>query len=137
MIDHALNFRVGNYAIEHYGVPVLLIHVITGLNLFVAIAKIERPIGIAFQINGRRNLVERGEREHFSADFKDDGLLAEGRPLCRSRLAQTISPKRFDIHTSRYVVPLLHLRHQDAQQISDLYPLLLHGIAVPQRDGVA
>ena len=69
-----------NSAAQLDRVPVFLVHVIARLDFLVAIAQIERAIRIAFQIHPGRNLVERGEGEHFPTDFEDEVSAPKGVP---------------------------------------------------------
>jgi len=48
VIDHLAQFRIGNSAFELDRVPMLLVHVITRVHLFEAIAQLQREIWIAF-----------------------------------------------------------------------------------------
>jgi len=48
MVDHFSQLSVGNTGIDLDGVPVLLVHVITGRDLLVTITKVERQIRVAF-----------------------------------------------------------------------------------------
>jgi len=58
MIDHFAHFDIGK-TFDLYRVPMLLVHVIARTHFLVAIAQIERKIGIAFQIRSRRDFIER------------------------------------------------------------------------------
>ena len=82
-----------NSAAQLDRVPVFLVHVIAGLDFLVAIAQIERAIRIAFQVHPGRNLVERGEGEHFPTDFEDERVRAEGRAFGDVWFRQAISPE--------------------------------------------
>ena len=81
MINHATQFHVWNRAAQIDRVPVLLVHVIAGLYLFVTVAQIEGALGIAFQVHPRWNIVERGEGKDLAAYFEDENVLAERRAL--------------------------------------------------------
>ena len=75
-----------------------LVHVITGPNLFVPVAQIQREIGITLQIHSRRHPVERSEREHFSANFEHENIFAERRAFSRTTLFEAIFTESLKIH---------------------------------------
>ena len=83
MIDHFFHLSFRDAAAQLDRVPVLLVHVITRLHLFVAIAQLEREIRIAFQIHPRRHFVEGRQGEHFALDLEDDVVGAKRRALRR------------------------------------------------------
>lgn len=64
--------------IEHQGVPMALVHVITRKDRRVLIAQIDRTLRLAFQIHPRRHVFGRQRGEHLSAHFVDQNLGAEG-----------------------------------------------------------
>jgi len=60
VIDHFPQVRIRNLSAELDRIPMFLVHVIAGTDLFVLIAQFKREIGITFQIRGCWNLIERG-----------------------------------------------------------------------------
>ncbi len=70
------------------------------MHLFVAIAQLEREVGIAFQIYPWRHFHQRGDGEYFSLDLEDDVLGAERRVFRRGRFAQTVFAEGFDVHAA-------------------------------------
>src|SRR2546421_11989115 len=93
MVDHLLHFGFRHTTAQLDGVPVFLVHVITGPDLFVGIAQLEREVGIAFQVYGRGDFIERGERKHFSSDFEDQDVLAKRRAFDRAGFVRQYSRK--------------------------------------------
>jgi hypothetical protein len=58
VVDHLSQFGIGNATLNLDGVPVFLVHVITGTDLLVSIAQFERQVRITFQIHSRWNFIE-------------------------------------------------------------------------------
>jgi hypothetical protein len=79
VIDHFANLGLRNPIFDLDRVPMLFVHVITGADLFVPIAQLEREIGIAFQVRPRRNLIEGRDRKNFAADFEHERVRSERR----------------------------------------------------------
>jgi len=98
MVDHAAQFGGRNSAAQLDRVPVLLIHVIAGLDFLVTIAQIERALRIAFQVHPRWNVIERSEGEDLSANFENEDILTEGRAFSYVQLHQAIFTKVFQVH---------------------------------------
>jgi len=48
MVDHFAQFGFWNAAFDLHRIPMLLVHVITGVDLLIAIAQIKGQIGVAF-----------------------------------------------------------------------------------------
>jgi len=48
MVDHFAQFGFPNTAFNFHRIPMLLVHVITGVDLLITIAQIKGKIGIAF-----------------------------------------------------------------------------------------
>ncbi len=65
MINEFAHFGVGEFAFKDDGVPVSLIHVITGFDARISFAQFECARRIAFEIDGERQAFERDEREDF------------------------------------------------------------------------
>jgi hypothetical protein len=76
----------------------LLVHVVTGLDLLVAIAQLEREVRIAFEIHGCRHFVEREKRKHFALNLEDDVVRTKRRPFGGGGFVQTIIAKALDVH---------------------------------------
>jgi hypothetical protein len=104
MIDHPAQFCIWQTAVDLDRIPMFLIHVITGPDLFVTVAQIERQIGIAFQIYCCWDRIEPCERKHFAPNFKDEDVVAEGRVLNCVRFAQAIFAEVLQVQvTLRFV----------------------------------
>jgi len=58
VVDHLSQFDIRNATLNLDGVPVFLVHVITGTDLLVSIAQFKRQVGITFQIHSRWNFIE-------------------------------------------------------------------------------
>src|SRR6266404_3394991 len=98
VVDHFSQLDVRDAAFDLHCVPVFLVHVITGRDLFVAVAQLQGEVGITFQIRCRRNFVEGSKRKYFTADFEDEDIRSERRTLGRFRFAQAIFAKFREIH---------------------------------------
>jgi len=48
MVDHFAQFGLRNAAFDLHCIPMLLVHVITGVDLLITIAQIKGKIGVAF-----------------------------------------------------------------------------------------
>ena len=48
MVDHCAQFGLWNAAFNFHSIPMLLVHVITGSDLFVTIAQLKGEVGITF-----------------------------------------------------------------------------------------
>jgi len=67
----------GRDAIDVDGVPVAFVHVVAGLDGVVLIAEVEGAVGVALEIEARRDVGEGGEGEEFVGDFEDEDVGAE------------------------------------------------------------
>jgi hypothetical protein len=81
VIDESAQFRIRQATAERDRVPVFLVHVVTRLHFLVAIAQVERELGIALQIHLGRDIIERGDGKDFRANFEDERVLAKRRAL--------------------------------------------------------
>jgi hypothetical protein len=59
------------------GVPVAFVHVVAGLDGVELVAKVEGAVGVALEIEARRDVGEGGEGEEFVGDFEDEDVWAE------------------------------------------------------------
>lgn len=50
MVDHFTELLPGQVAIRMHGIPVFLVHVVTGLYLRVTLTQLNSPFGVAFNI---------------------------------------------------------------------------------------
>ena len=83
-----------------YGVPVLFIHVVAGLNFGVAFAQFNGQFRVAFDIE-TGYLGNAGEQEKFFADFKYQRILAKGQALGYAGLCEAIIAYLFNIQAIR------------------------------------
>src|SRR4029077_17321327 len=98
MVDHFSQLRVRNTGINLDGVPTLLVHLITGPDLFVTVTQVKRQIRLALYIHSGVHIVESCQREHFSADFEHYDIGPERRALYCARFAQAILAELREIH---------------------------------------
>lgn len=100
MVYHIAKLAAAQAAIGRYGVPVVFIHMVTGLNLGIAFAQLNGPFRVALYIKAVI-LGNVGEQEKFFAHFKNQRVLAKGQALGYARLCQAIIAYLFNIQAIR------------------------------------
>lgn len=86
-------------AIGADGVPVLLVHVVAGLNAVVPFPKFNGPFGIAFQIHACER-VHVHQREDLSGNTEHEYIRAEGEVLAEARFLQAMGAEDVEGHGS-------------------------------------
>lgn len=78
------------------GIPMFFIHMVAWLHFGVPFAKLDGQFRIAFyiELSATGNTYE---QEKLFADFKNQGVLAEGKPFCYARFSQAIIANFFNV----------------------------------------
>ena len=87
-------------AAEGQRVPVAFVHVVTGLDVLVAVAQFQGALGIAFQVHAVRQFIGDGEGEHLATDLVHDRLRPERRGFLDSRQREAMRTKVGEDHAA-------------------------------------
>jgi hypothetical protein len=100
MVYHVAKLPAAQAAVGLHRVPVLFIHVITGLNFGIALAQFNGPFRVAFYIKAVI-LGNAGEQKKFFAHFENQRILAKGQALGYAGLSEAIIAYVFNIQAIR------------------------------------
>ena len=104
MVDHALDFPARDGAIQLEGIPVFLVHVVTGSHRRENIPQRLGLVRVTFEIHAPFALLLTQRREHLVTDFHDRHIRPKGKILARFRLAQQVGFSGFCVHDSGVLV---------------------------------
>ncbi len=107
MSDQLLYQTGWQRAVQHHGVPMLLVHVPAGRDGRVLLAQGNGALWITLEIDARWVVIRHGDGEHFASDFVNKRLGTKGRALIGSRLAQALGNGIWQIH-NRHVLNFFH-----------------------------
>ena len=101
VVDHRSDFLWRYGTIEIDGVPVLLVHVITGPNCAETFPQLDGSFGIAFEIDRRRVNVEKKEKKDLLGDLENKGVFPKRKTFCDfSTFPEAILAESVDGHKS-------------------------------------
>ena len=98
VVDEFADEAGGEGTVENEGIPVAFVHVVAGEDGGVFVAEFDGAVGIAFEVEACGEFAGSGEGEHFSADFEDEGIGAEGGGLFGSGHGEGVVDDVGEVH---------------------------------------
>lgn len=118
MIYHVKYFTRRDRPVQRYGVPMFLVHMITGNNGCISVAKLDCMSGVAFKIDRQRMRVCADKSEHFFVDFEHECIFIKRKTFAHPAfLLETISTDRFQVYFHVDVVKFSPTRNPGLRKI--------------------